>query len=79
MVYSNDFGCLSSRYEHFFGPLADHNLCVTNAMKEDLQRNWGIKYGSLILDYVTLSLRGIKFISVTSKICFKGVLVWLDS
>lgn len=34
----------SSRYEHFFGPLATHNLCVTNAMKDDLQKNWGIKY-----------------------------------
>ena len=34
----------SFRYEHFFGPLASHNLCVTNAMKDDLQKNWGIKY-----------------------------------
>lgn len=33
-----------SRYEHFFGPLATHNLCVTNAMKDDLQKDWGIKY-----------------------------------
>ncbi|XP_074552146.1 chitobiosyldiphosphodolichol beta-mannosyltransferase [Halichoeres trimaculatus] len=34
-------------YEHFFGPLADHNLCVTNAMKDDLQKNWGIKATTL--------------------------------
>lgn len=33
-----------SRYEHFFGPLATHNLCVTNAMKDDLQKNWGVRY-----------------------------------
>uniref|UniRef100_A0A8C7XUT3 Chitobiosyldiphosphodolichol beta-mannosyltransferase n=1 Tax=Oryzias sinensis TaxID=183150 RepID=A0A8C7XUT3_9TELE len=37
----------SSRYEHFFGPLATHHLCVTNAMKDDLQRNWGIKARTL--------------------------------
>ncbi|XP_042249361.1 chitobiosyldiphosphodolichol beta-mannosyltransferase-like [Thunnus maccoyii] len=35
---------LAKWYEHFFGPLASHNLCVTNAMKDDLQKNWGIKY-----------------------------------
>lgn len=35
------------RYEHFFGPLAAHNLCVTNAMKDDLQKNWGIEYDLL--------------------------------
>ncbi|AWP19471.1 putative chitobiosyldiphosphodolichol beta-mannosyltransferase [Scophthalmus maximus] len=33
---------LAEWYEHFFGPLADHNLCVTDAMKNDLQKNWGI-------------------------------------
>lgn len=32
------------RYERCFGPLATHNLCVTNAMKDDLQENWGIRY-----------------------------------
>lgn len=31
------------RYEHFFGPLATHSLCVTTAMKDDLQKNWGIR------------------------------------
>lgn len=39
----------SFRYERFFGPLASHNLCVTNAMKDDLQKNWGIKYDFLFL------------------------------
>ncbi|XP_030591211.1 chitobiosyldiphosphodolichol beta-mannosyltransferase [Archocentrus centrarchus] len=34
---------LAQWYERFFGPLASHNLCVTNAMKDDLQKNWGIK------------------------------------
>ncbi|XP_034567294.1 chitobiosyldiphosphodolichol beta-mannosyltransferase [Notolabrus celidotus] len=34
-------------YEHFLGPMADHNLCVTNAMKDDLQKNWGIKATTL--------------------------------
>ncbi|GLD48865.1 chitobiosyldiphosphodolichol beta-mannosyltransferase [Lates japonicus] len=34
-------------YEHVFGPLATHNLCVTNAMKDDLQKNWGIKATTL--------------------------------
>lgn len=32
------------RYEHFFGPLASHHLCVTNAMKEDLEKTWGIRW-----------------------------------
>ncbi|XP_051878444.1 chitobiosyldiphosphodolichol beta-mannosyltransferase isoform X2 [Pristis pectinata] len=30
-------------YEHFFGKLSDSNLCVTEAMKEDLRVNWSIK------------------------------------
>ncbi|XP_070778973.1 chitobiosyldiphosphodolichol beta-mannosyltransferase [Enoplosus armatus] len=38
---------LAKWYEHFFGPLATYNLCVTNAMKDDLQRNWGIKATTL--------------------------------
>ncbi|XP_032393414.1 chitobiosyldiphosphodolichol beta-mannosyltransferase isoform X1 [Etheostoma spectabile] len=38
---------LAKWYEHFFGPLATHNLCVTNAMKIDLQKNWGIKATTL--------------------------------
>ncbi|XP_071750718.2 chitobiosyldiphosphodolichol beta-mannosyltransferase [Centroberyx gerrardi] len=38
---------LAKWYEHLFGPLATHSLCVTNAMKDDLQRNWGIKATTL--------------------------------
>ncbi|KAM9391635.1 chitobiosyldiphosphodolichol beta-mannosyltransferase [Pholidichthys leucotaenia] len=38
---------LAKWYEHFFGPLATHNLCVTNAMKDDLQINWGLKATTL--------------------------------
>ncbi|XP_034088764.1 chitobiosyldiphosphodolichol beta-mannosyltransferase isoform X1 [Gymnodraco acuticeps] len=38
---------LAKWYEHFFGPLASRNLCVTNAMKDDLQKNWGIKATTL--------------------------------
>lgn len=32
------------RYERFFGRFADHNLCVTDAMRRDLQKNWNIRY-----------------------------------
>ncbi|XP_041853225.1 chitobiosyldiphosphodolichol beta-mannosyltransferase [Melanotaenia boesemani] len=38
---------LAKWYERFFGPLASHNLCVTNAMKDDLQKNWGIRATTL--------------------------------
>ncbi|KAM3864010.1 chitobiosyldiphosphodolichol beta-mannosyltransferase [Diretmus argenteus] len=38
---------LATWYEHFFGPLATHHLCVTGEMKDDLQRNWGIKATTL--------------------------------
>lgn len=34
---------LDLRYERFFGRFACYNLCVTNAMKKDLEKNWGIK------------------------------------
>ncbi|KAK6476148.1 chitobiosyldiphosphodolichol beta-mannosyltransferase [Huso huso] len=34
-------------YEKFFGRFSNHNLCVTNAMKEDLQKNWSIKATTL--------------------------------
>ncbi|XP_071948728.1 chitobiosyldiphosphodolichol beta-mannosyltransferase-like [Antedon mediterranea] len=30
-------------FEKFFGKKADGHFCVTNAMKEDLQKNWSIK------------------------------------
>ncbi|XP_072225225.1 chitobiosyldiphosphodolichol beta-mannosyltransferase [Leuresthes tenuis] len=38
---------LAKWYEHFFGPLATHSLCVTDAMKDDLQQNWGIRATTL--------------------------------
>ncbi|KAM9844274.1 chitobiosyldiphosphodolichol beta-mannosyltransferase [Aulostomus maculatus] len=38
---------LARWYEHFFGPLATHNLCVTNAMRGDLLGNWSIKATTL--------------------------------
>lgn len=38
---------LAKWYEHVFGPLSTHNLCVTNAMKHDLQKNWGISATTL--------------------------------
>ncbi|XP_014878975.1 chitobiosyldiphosphodolichol beta-mannosyltransferase isoform X2 [Poecilia latipinna] len=38
---------LAKRYEHLFGPLASHSLCVTNAMKDDLQKNWGVEATTL--------------------------------
>ncbi|KAI1883993.1 hypothetical protein AGOR_G00221810 [Albula goreensis] len=34
-------------YEKFFGRYSHHNLCVTNAMKDDLQTNWSIKATTL--------------------------------
>ncbi|XP_060757127.1 chitobiosyldiphosphodolichol beta-mannosyltransferase isoform X2 [Neoarius graeffei] len=34
-------------YERFFGRLADHNLCVTDAMRRDLQKNWNIRASTL--------------------------------
>ncbi|XP_031695411.1 chitobiosyldiphosphodolichol beta-mannosyltransferase-like isoform X2 [Anarrhichthys ocellatus] len=38
---------LARWYEHVFGPLAAHHLCVTTAMKDDLQKNWGIRATTL--------------------------------
>ncbi|KAA0705769.1 Chitobiosyldiphosphodolichol beta-mannosyltransferase [Triplophysa tibetana] len=29
-------------YEKLFGCFSDHNLCVTNAMRQDLKKNWNI-------------------------------------
>ncbi|KAI4893932.1 hypothetical protein NFI96_018183 [Prochilodus magdalenae] len=34
-------------YEKFFGRFSDHNLCVTNAMRHDLQKNWNIRATTL--------------------------------
>ncbi|CAN9505051.1 unnamed protein product [Ophioblennius macclurei] len=38
---------LAEWYERFFGPLASDSLCVTEAMKEDLRRNWNIRATTL--------------------------------
>ncbi|CAL8275205.1 unnamed protein product [Lota lota] len=38
---------LAKWYERVFGPLAAHHLCVTNAMKEDLEEKWGIRATTL--------------------------------
>ncbi|XP_053706698.1 chitobiosyldiphosphodolichol beta-mannosyltransferase isoform X1 [Synchiropus splendidus] len=38
---------LAERYERFFGPLATQNLCVTEAMKDDLKNNWKVKATTL--------------------------------
>ncbi|XP_022165464.1 chitobiosyldiphosphodolichol beta-mannosyltransferase-like [Myzus persicae] len=38
---------LSLLYEHTFGRLADFNLCVTKAMKDDLHKKWNIKATTL--------------------------------
>ncbi len=37
--------CLIScfRYEHFFGRLSSSNICVTQAMRDDLRKNWNIQ------------------------------------
>ncbi|XP_036409136.1 chitobiosyldiphosphodolichol beta-mannosyltransferase [Megalops cyprinoides] len=34
-------------YERFYGRFSSHNLCVTNAMKDDLRTNWGIRATTL--------------------------------
>ncbi|KAJ7992019.1 hypothetical protein DPEC_G00274240 [Dallia pectoralis] len=34
---------LAQWYERLFGRFSTHNLCVTNAMKDDLKNNWNIK------------------------------------
>lgn len=35
------------RYEKFFGRLSHLNLCVTQAMREDLAENWCVRYAGL--------------------------------
>ncbi|XP_075979168.1 ALG1, chitobiosyldiphosphodolichol beta-mannosyltransferase [Anticarsia gemmatalis] len=36
--------------ERFFGQSADHNLCVTYSMKEDLLTHWGLKSATVLYD-----------------------------
>lgn len=35
--------------ESYFGSKAYRNFCVTSAMKDDLENNWGIKYVLMVL------------------------------
>lgn len=35
---------LFNRYEKICGSLSSYNLCVTDAMLEDLKTNWSIRY-----------------------------------
>ncbi|EDV19433.1 uncharacterized protein TRIADDRAFT_33634 [Trichoplax adhaerens] len=41
---------LSKWYERFFGRLSDANFCVTNAMRDDLQKNWSINRAFTLYD-----------------------------
>uniref|UniRef100_A0A673IKD9 Chitobiosyldiphosphodolichol beta-mannosyltransferase n=1 Tax=Sinocyclocheilus rhinocerous TaxID=307959 RepID=A0A673IKD9_9TELE len=38
---------LAKWYEKLFGRFSDNNLCVTNAMREDLRKNWNIEATTL--------------------------------
>lgn len=35
---------ITEKIESFIGRKAHNNFCVTNAMKDDLQKHWGIRY-----------------------------------
>lgn len=39
------------RYEHAFGRMSHLNICVTKAMKKDLQENWHIRYTIILYIY----------------------------
>ena len=50
MVYRPPIGCwvmgfLVVRYERRFGVWAFAHLCVSEAMREELEASWHIKYG----------------------------------
>ncbi|XP_048408712.1 chitobiosyldiphosphodolichol beta-mannosyltransferase [Stegostoma tigrinum] len=45
--YHHPIVLIAKWYEHFFGKLSNSNLCVTEAMKEDLRVNWNIKATTL--------------------------------
>lgn len=38
----NKLVCFSEWLERYFGKLANGNVCVTQAMKNDLLENWGV-------------------------------------
>ncbi|KAF7236631.1 Chitobiosyldiphosphodolichol beta-mannosyltransferase, partial [Varanus komodoensis] len=48
-------------YEEFFGRLSHHNICVTDAMQEDLQVNCNISYCTLIVPSNPLHYRAVTF------------------
>nr|XP_023998588.1 chitobiosyldiphosphodolichol beta-mannosyltransferase-like [Salvelinus alpinus] len=48
---------LAQWYEQLFGRFSSHNLCVTNAMKEDLQNNWNIRATTLYDKHLLSSRR----------------------
>ncbi|XP_061702050.1 chitobiosyldiphosphodolichol beta-mannosyltransferase isoform X2 [Syngnathoides biaculeatus] len=59
---------LAKWYEHVFGPLASQHLCVTNAMKEDLHRNWGINGNDVnVMEKTVFSQRGMDKNTVTLR------------
>ncbi|XP_075144966.1 ALG1, chitobiosyldiphosphodolichol beta-mannosyltransferase [Haematobia irritans] len=49
-AYNNRFCRLARWIERTFGSKADVNLCVTNAMKEDLISNWNIRNVTVLYD-----------------------------
>ncbi|XP_076839363.1 chitobiosyldiphosphodolichol beta-mannosyltransferase [Brachyhypopomus gauderio] len=59
-------------YESVFGRLSDYNLCVTNAMRHDLLKNWNIKATTiydkppLIFREAPLKLRHELFVKISS-------------
>ncbi|XP_060747910.1 chitobiosyldiphosphodolichol beta-mannosyltransferase [Tachysurus vachellii] len=63
---------LAKWYEKFFGHFSDHNLCVTDAMRRDLWKNWNIRASTLydkppsIFRETPLKLRHELFIRMAS-------------
>ncbi|XP_067914839.1 chitobiosyldiphosphodolichol beta-mannosyltransferase isoform X2 [Heterodontus francisci] len=51
LTHGDPIVLIAKWYEHFFGKLSDSNLCVTEAMKEDLRMNWNIKETPLELQH----------------------------
>ena len=48
-TYRSTFVCVQ-RFEGLFGCCGDSHFCVTNAMREDLNKNWGIKRTLTVYD-----------------------------
>lgn len=67
---------ISCRYEKIFGRLSHLNLCVTNAMREDLAENWGVRYAGPGMPISPCVLRAIaQFCSTVLK--YSGPGRWL--